>query len=237
MPVVAVPTTAGTGSEVTPYAIFTDHKKKTKLNYGHRVFPKIAFLDAKYMCDMPLNLTRHTALDAFSHLAESYLNTKSNAFSEIYVRAGVELFGKCIKPLREGNISMQDRENLLLASTYAGIAIAQTATTLPHAMGYALTYFGGVSHGMANALLYREFFGAFEDKTRINELILWLGFDSESQFMDIVDELLGECMATFSDNILKEQSAIVFANKAKLAGHPESITEEKIFEIYRKSVR
>lgn len=82
IPILAVPTTAGTGSETTQYAILTDNKAKTKINMGHSIFPEIAFLDATYMMDMPADITNHTAIDALTHLVESYLSARSNPLSD-----------------------------------------------------------------------------------------------------------------------------------------------------------
>ncbi|WP_305767085.1 iron-containing alcohol dehydrogenase family protein [Candidatus Epulonipiscium viviparus] len=236
VPVIAVPTTAGTGSEVTQYAIFTDHKRKTKINYGHKVFPEVAFLDATYMLNMPLGITRYTALDALSHLVESYLNTKSNAMSEVYVRMGLELLATCFKPLLSGNLSLEIRQKLLLASTYGGIAIAQTGTSLPHTCGYSLTYYENMPHGASNAILYRAYLQSFENQERVNDILQWLNQANIDELGDIIELLLAEYKIHCLEQDLKKYTDITFSNKTKLTNHPENATWDMIFDIYKKSV-
>ncbi len=236
VPVVAIPTTAGTGSEVTPYAIFTDHKLGTKVNYGHRVFPTLAFLDATYILDMPISLTRYTALDALSHLIESYLNVKTNPISEIYVKEGLTLWAKGIEPLLSGSLNLQDREHLLLASTYAGMAIAQTGTSLPHTMGYSLTYYEGLHHGVANTMLYRAYLGCFKDKGPINTLVKWLNLNNIEELYTIIDRLLIDISLACADEVLQKYTDVVFGNKAKIANHPEEVSKELLFGIFKDSV-
>ncbi|OON97748.1 MAG: hypothetical protein ATN36_00280 [Epulopiscium sp. Nele67-Bin005] len=236
VPVVAIPTTAGTGSEVTQYAIFTDFKRGTKLNYGHKIFPTIAFLDASYMNDMPLPLTRYTALDALSHLMESYLNVRSNLISETFVQQGLGYFAKCINALVSGEITEQNREELLLASTYGGIAIAQTRTSLPHAMGYSLTYYHNMPHGVANAILYEAYLKSFEDKTRISKIIEWLCLDSLEQLFDIINKLLEGVNFVCSDEELHKYVNSIISDKMKTSSHPEKVDAQLLFDIYKNSL-
>ena len=77
LPVAEVPTTCGTGSEVTPYAILTRNDKKTKQSIKHRIYPSVACIDAKYLKYAPVSVIRNTAIDALCHLIESYFNKKS----------------------------------------------------------------------------------------------------------------------------------------------------------------
>ncbi|ONI45030.1 alcohol dehydrogenase [Candidatus Epulonipiscioides gigas] len=236
VPVVAVPTTAGTGSEVTQYAIFTDYNAGTKVNYGHKIFPHIAFLDATYMINMPIDITRYTALDALSHLIESYLNTKSNIMSEIYVQKGIELFSTCIEALLKGELSINDRQKLLLVSTYAGMAIAQTGTSIPHTCGYNLTYYENIPHGAANVLFYRAYLNSFKNKERAFDILGWLGIESIDKFANLIDTLLAKYKIKCSTEKLQKYTDITFSNKLKLANHPEEVTREMILKIYQDSL-
>ncbi|OOB80288.1 MAG: hypothetical protein BEN19_05700 [Epulopiscium sp. Nuni2H_MBin003] len=234
-PVVAVPTTAGTGSETTQYAILTDTKLGTKINFGQKVFPVIAFLDAKYMMDMPVDVTRSTALDAFSHLAESFLSLRSNMLSEIFVKEGLTLFRKCIPALLEGIFTKEDRENLLITSTLGGIAIAQTGTLIPHTMGYSMTYYKQIPHGIANIMFYREYLSSFKDKTKVNTIVELLGFKDLAELCNMIDKLV-EVKISCTDDEIKKYTDYVFREKAKLANHPDHITEQDIYRIYRESI-
>lgn len=133
--VIAVPTTSGTGSETTQYSIVTDHKRKTKINLGQSIFPKIAFLDATYTEGMNLNVTVNTSVDALTHIVEGYLNVKANVLTDGLVAVALNIWGQCIPALQSGEVSFEVREKLMLASTIGGIIIAQVGTSLPHGMG------------------------------------------------------------------------------------------------------
>ncbi|RPJ81369.1 MAG: iron-containing alcohol dehydrogenase, partial [Deltaproteobacteria bacterium] len=159
LPVIAVPTTAGTGSEVTPYSILTDMNNKTKKNLSHAsLFPKAAFLDATYTEKLPYDVTVNTAIDAFSHSVESILSRKSNVMSTMIALESLRMIGPALGLLDDTRkIDFETREKLLLGSMLAGVAIAQTGTTVVHAMGYSLTFFNNIDHGKANGLLLCEY--------------------------------------------------------------------------------
>lgn len=235
IPLIAVPTTAGTGTEVTPYAIVTDHEAKTKKNSGQRVFADIALLDASYMEDMPYGITVSTALDAFSHLTEAYLNTNASALSDCFVEKGLRLFQQCLEPLLNNSLTYEVREKLMLVSTLGGFAITQTGTSLPHGMGYALTYNKGVSHGIANCILYKEYFNSFKDKSRVNEIINLIKLSSIEELGDILSKLM-KVDFTITSKEIAEYSRLFAAEKGKLKNHPESITEKEIYTIYNNSL-
>lgn len=235
LPVVAVPTTAGTGTEVTQYAIVTDHQAKTKKNIGHTVFPVLAFVDATYMKDMPLSLTVHTAIDAMSHLVESYLSVKSNVVSEALVIQGLQEWGKCIPHLLDGQLTLEDRESLMMASMLGGMAIAQTGTSLPHGMGYALTYYKGLPHGLANGVLYKAYLRGFKDRTKVQKLHTFVGLESHEALEKVLDTLC-QAQVEVTPEELEAYTKAMCSNKAKLQNHPESISEQEVYRIYADSL-
>ena len=129
LPVVAVPTTAGTGSEVTPYSIVTVHSEQTKKNLGQRIFPEIAYVDASYTDQMSDSITINTAIDAFTHLVEGYLSTKATIFSDLYAEKGLALFPFCFASMLRKDLTPVFRDQVMLASLLGGITIAQTGTS------------------------------------------------------------------------------------------------------------
>lgn len=235
VPVLAVPTTAGTGSEVTPFAIVTDHKEKTKKNIGHKIFPEVAFLDAKYMEEMPYSVTIHTAVDALSHLVESYLCVKSNVISESFVEKGLMLWGECIGALLNNALTYETREKLLLASTLGGMAISQTGTSLPHGMGYPLTYYKAIPHGLANGILYKAYLGCFKDKTKVEKIHKLLGLKNHEALEEVLGQLCNVDVE-ITDAEIDHYAKTMCGNAAKLINHPETVGYGEIFEIYRKSL-
>ncbi|HHW66324.1 MAG: hypothetical protein PWP07_907 [Epulopiscium sp.] len=235
IPLLAVPTTAGTGSETTPYAILTDHKAKTKRNFAHKVFFDVAFLDAKYMMDMPETITINTAVDALSHLVEGYLTVKANLLSDIWAEKGLLIFSECMEALRNKDFTYELREKLLLVSTIAGIVIAQSGTSLPHGMGYALTYFHNVAHGRANGLLMKAYLDIHPDKQKVQKILTCLRLNSLEDLGEYLDVLLGE-KETVTENEIFEYAEGMISNEAKLKNHPGKVSKEDIYTIYKKSL-
>lgn len=235
IPVVAVPTTAGTGSEVTPYSIVTSNQEKTKKNLGQIIFPKVAFIDVKYTFDLPYDITVNTAIDAFTHLVEGYLNTNSSYMSDIYGEKGFELFKYCFEKLISKDLSREFRENVMMASVMGGIQIAQNGTSLPHGMGYPLTYFKGLPHGLANGVLTIEYLKSFKDKTKINRMLNLLGVSDLGELETIFNSLI-DVRLYITEEEINEYSRSFISNKAKLKNHPEEVAFDDIVRIYKNSL-
>ena len=158
LPMAAIPTTAGTGSEVTPYSILTLHREQTKKSFSSLyAFFKVAFLDGRYTVGLPLQIARNTAIDAMSHLLEGYTNKKSSPSTDYIALEGLRIIGKHKEMLLNGNFDVDSCTELLWASALGGIVISQTGTTIVHSMGYALTYHKDIPHGMANGILLGEY--------------------------------------------------------------------------------
>lgn len=194
LPLIAVPTTAGTGSEVTQYSIITNVKKETKsFVVSDRIFPKVAFLDGKYMETLPLETTINTTIDALSHAIEGYLAVRSTSHSRILAIKSIELIAPIIEKIRRKIVlTVDDRDKLLYASMLAGIVISQSGTTAVHAVGYSLTYFKKVDHGRANGLLLPSYFD-FLNETRgqdISDILNALNMRSISDFRSLCFTLL-----------------------------------------------
>lgn len=193
LPIVAVPTTAGTGSEVTQYSILSNDRLQTKTSIANEaIFPKIAFLDASYTQCLPSHVTINTAIDALSHAVEGYLSAKATSMSNILAAESMTILGKCLKRL-DGQVDFPLREQLLYASMLSGMVIAHTGTTALHAMGYSLTYCRDIDHGRANGLLMYEYlqFIAAEHPSIVEKLVCLLGMESLGELKSCLDKLLG----------------------------------------------
>lgn len=235
VPIVEIPTTAGTGSEVTQYSILTLHKKQTKASVPQQIFADAAFLDAKYMLGLNNTVTVNTAVDALSHLIEGYLAVKANFFSDCLAEAGFRAFADCIAPLRAGDYSLETREKLLLSSTLAGMVIAQAGTSLPHLLGYGLTYFKGVPHGRANGILTPAYLRLFGDSPKIAKLLCLLGFADLDALAAFLKEVLAE-PEVFTEAELKQYTAIAMENPAKLGTFPRPLSESDVYGLYAESL-
>lgn len=233
--VVAIPTTSGTGSETTQYSIVTVHKEKTKKNLGQSVFPKLALLDGKYTEFLSEEITINTAVDSFSHLVESYLNINSNLITDGIIEKAISLWGQCIEPLISGEFSLEHRDKLMIISTMAGMVIAQTGTSLPHGMGYPLTYFKNIPHGLANGCLYKEYLNIFKDREKVDNIWKVLGLKSYEELKEILYKLTKVNIKLTEDEI-KDYTDGMWSNKAKLKNHPEEVTYNDIYKIYKNSL-
>ncbi|HHX62870.1 MAG TPA: iron-containing alcohol dehydrogenase [Epulopiscium sp.] len=234
IPVIAVATTSGTGSEVTQYSIVTSNKEKTKKNLGQSIFPKIAFLDPKYTFDLPYEITINTSIDAFTHLVEGYLNSNSTYMSDIYGEKGFELFKSCFEKLEKKELDHEFRSDVMLASALAGIQIAQNGTSLPHGMGYPLTYFKGMPHGLANGVLTVAYLKSFKDQTKIDKMLNILALTSLVELEAIFEKLI-DVKINISPEEIKEYAKDLISNKAKLKNHTEEVGLEDIIRIYSNS--
>ncbi|MCM8821008.1 MAG: iron-containing alcohol dehydrogenase [Candidatus Omnitrophica bacterium] len=154
LPIIAIPTTCGTGSEVTRFAVIVDRSQNTKKTVSsEKIIPKLSILDPEVLATLPIHLVVATGMDAFSHAAESYLAKRADFISKMFARESLKILLKFIPQTKIEQDSLDIRENLLLASLIAGFALNKTGTIIVHGMGYALTILYDTHHGTANALL------------------------------------------------------------------------------------
>lgn len=230
LPLIAVPTTAGTGSEVTQYSIITNIKKETKsFVVSDKIFPKVAFLDGKYMDKLPLETSINTTIDALSHAIEGYLAVRSTSFGRVLAIQSIKLITPIIKKIKENKqLTIEDRDELLYASMLAGIVISQSGTTAVHAVGYSLTYFKHVDHGRANGLLmpsYFEFLNA-QRNVDITQILDALNLKSISEFKSL-------CFSLLEPVELTKEEIIKFSEIAIKAGNIQNTKPKPSIEVLR----
>ncbi|MGE4319479.1 MAG: iron-containing alcohol dehydrogenase family protein [Deferribacterales bacterium] len=153
LPVICVPTTCGTGSEMNNYSIVTDTEKLDKINFAKpNTFPKAAVIDPVFLRSLDKKIIYATAFDAFSHCMEGFVSNRANPFSDSHAVTGMEII---LSTFAAGADTSNDETllNFLYGSTLGGIVILHTATTLMHALGYWLTNEKKIHHGTANAIL------------------------------------------------------------------------------------
>lgn len=229
LPVVAIPTTCGTGSEVTGVSVLTVHEKRTKASFSHRVFPVLALADPKYLKTASKKVIGQTAIDALGHLIESYLNTTATDYSRMFVDRGLRVWARskdAVLGMRE--MTEEDYSHLLLASTLGGMAIAQTGTTIPHSLSYAITYELGVPHGIAIGYFLPGYIreASKKDQTYLLDAI---GFASVEEFADFF-QVVSDCGILPEKNIRQVVDTVAL-NKEKLALCPYPLDKEVLFRI------
>jgi len=239
LPMAYIPTTAGTGSEVTHYSILTNDDAETKTSIATElIFPTITFLDARYMSKLPVKITINTAVDALSHAVEGMLSVKASIISDTLAAKSIRMITRCFPQMLDAlndkkyKFSKKTREQLLYASFMAGIVIAQTGTTVAHAMGYSLTYFKDIDHGRANGLLLGELLKLLESKEPelISRILEAMEFGSTQDFINIMDKLLGEKEVITCDEIYKYSNMAM--KTANVKNCIVKLKEEDLIEIY-----
>ena len=236
LPVVAVPTTAGTGSEVTPYAILTLHTQQTKQGIKHKIFPVLALVDSTYLEAIPRDVLVCTSIDTLAHLIESHLNTNTNVYNRMMTEYALRIWGHTKDVLLTAESpSETDCQSLMLASTLAGMAITHTGTSLPHGMSYSLTYSYQLPHGNAVGIFLPSFLETFDDQDQVTRVLKLLGFKNLKSFRKYIFSLF-EPVVVDADDIDRYVEAMM-SNQRKLANYPFTMTEEKFYKIYKHSVK
>lgn len=233
LPVVAVPTTCGTGSEVTPYAILTREDLQTKQSISHMVFPELALVDGKYIEWAPLSLLINTAVDALGHMIESYFHSSATDYSRMLCQYAMEVWGMAADVLFGIDAKDGDYDRLMFASSLAGMAIAQTGTSLPHGLSYYLTYHKGIPHGKAVGVFLAGYLSALPEhfEPQVVMALRTLGFGSLEQFEGALKELLG--IVKLSEAETSEMIGEMMQNDKKLLAAPFEVTEEILQEMCR----
>jgi len=150
IPVFAIPTTSGTGAEVTPFATVWDRKLRKKHSLASAgMFPAAAVLDASLTLTLPGDETLYTGLDAISHCLESLWNKNRSPLSESYASGGLGMALKALPDVVRDPLNLDARRRMQLAALFAGLAISQTRTAIAHSISYPLTIHFNVPHGLA----------------------------------------------------------------------------------------
>ena len=152
---IAVPTSAGTGSEVTPFAVITDEKTGTKYPLAdYELLPKMAIVDANMMMDAPKGLTSASGIDAVTHCLEAYASMMATEYTDgLAIEALKNIFKYLPRAYENGANDPEAREKMANAATMAGMAFANAFLGVCHSMAHKLGAYHHIAHGIANALM------------------------------------------------------------------------------------
>lgn len=170
---VAIPTTSGTGSEVTDITVVTDKVNEIKIPISDELLiPDIAILDARFTRTLPPHVTAATGMDVLTHAIEAYTAREANAFTSIYAKYAIRyVFDYLFRAYRNGD-DMEARENMLLGSCMAGMAFNNSGLGITHSIAHSLGGIFHVPHGLANAVLLPHVirFNGFDVGIRYQEI-------------------------------------------------------------------
>ncbi|WP_158737931.1 iron-containing alcohol dehydrogenase [Alteribacillus sp. YIM 98480] len=154
VPMILIPSTSGTGSEVTPNSILTLPEEELKVGVVSQYFlPQQVYLDAALTLELPKPITAATGMDAFTHSLESYISNKANPLSDMFAMESMKLISDNILEAYHNGKNETARENMLLGSMLGGMALSAAGTAAVHAMAYPIGGSFGVTHGVANSML------------------------------------------------------------------------------------
>ena len=154
VPMIAIPTTAGTGSEVTAFSVITDHSRNYKLTVvSNYLLPAYVILDPDLIATVPANTAAACGIDAMVHALEAYISKAASPFSDIFAREALRLIGGSIRDYVADRSNPAACESMMVGSLFAGIAFYHARLGNVHAMSHPVSAYFDVPHGVANAIL------------------------------------------------------------------------------------
>ena len=202
IPLIAIPTTAGTGSEVTAFSVITDHSRDYKLTvFSYEILPAYAILDAELLTTAPASVASACGIDAFIHAEEAYISTAASPFSDAMAEKAMSLIGKNIRRFVANRGDIEAAEAMLVGSLFAGIAFSFARLGNVHAMSHPVSAFFDVPHGVANAVLLPVVaeYNALADHGRYltiyNDISLVPAYEEEFEPLMLVDAICELCEA------------------------------------------
>lgn len=251
IPLIAVPTTAGTGSEVTAFSVITDHSRNYKLTvFSYKLIPSYAILDAELLTTAPASVAAACGIDAMVHALEAYISTAASPFSDAMAEKALELTGANIRCYAANRGDIEAAENMLVGSLFAGIAFSWARLGDVHAMSHPVSAYFNVPHGVANAILLPTIveYNMLADKGKylnIYNYIAELPAAPEEFTADmLVDELLNLNEALGIPAGLEEAGVTkdkfdAMADDAMKSGNiavnPRSTTKKDVLALYEKA--
>lgn len=217
LPFLAVPTTAGTGTEVTPYAVITIRKRNYKMTIiGKKMLPNAAVLDPTLVTSVPASVAAACGMDVLTHAIEAYTNLVASPFTDACALEAIRLVGKYLRTYVADRRYMEGASGMLVANTLAGIAFGVARLGDVHAMAHPVSGYFDVAHGVANAILLPHVM-------KFNMLA------DRGQYRRIAD-LLGEDVAGLSD---REAAPLAIEAVMRLStdlGIPKGLSEVGVTE-------
>ena len=252
VPLIAIPTTAGTGSEVTAFSVITDHSRNYKLTvFSYKMIPSYAILDPELLTTAPVSVAAACGIDAMVHALEAYISKAASPFTDAMAEKALELIGKNIRRYVADRSDVQAAENMLTGSLFAGIAFSWARLGDVHAMSHPVSAFFNVPHGVANAILLPTIveYNALADNGKYLKIYNYISrtpvFENEFEpfmLVELLEELneqlgipasLGEVGVTADKFDAMAEDAMKSGN---IAVNPRSTTKKDVLSLYEKAL-
>lgn len=201
LPVIAIPTTAGTGSEATRFTVITDSARDEKmLISGLAALPLAAIVDYELTFSVPKRTTADTGIDSLTHALEAYVSRRATPFSDAQALAAMRLIGVNLRTAYHEPTNAAAREAMMLGATQAGIAFTNSSVALVHGMSRPIGAHFHVPHGLSNAMLLPAVtrFGLAHALPRYGEAARRIGFAAETDPDEVAGEKLADGLAAWN---------------------------------------
>lgn len=251
VPMIAIPTTAGTGSEVTSFSVITDHSRNYKLSVSSNyLLPSYAILDPELIASVPAGTAAACGVDAMVHALEAYLSLAASPFSDMFALKALQLIGKNLRAYAANRGNEAAAEAMMMGSLFAGIAFSHARLGDVHAMSHPVSAYFNVAHGVANAILLPVIveYNELADQGKYYDIYRCVAKApvSEAMFSShmLTEELRALNMELGIPSCLKEAGVKAeyfdaMAEDAMKSGNisvnPRSTTKADVLELYKKA--
>jgi len=252
LPTLIIPTTAGTGSEVTPIAILSDHTEKLKKGIvSPYLFPSVALLDPELTLGLPAHVTAATGMDALIHAIESFTSKNATSISDMLASQAMVLIADNIRTAYADGSNLTARSNMLEGSLLAGMAFCTAGVTAVHAFAYPIGAEFHISHGVANSIMLTPVmeFNKLGSLERFAEIADFLGENTDGLTTREAADTAVEAMRTLAADLKIPEHLSEFGIEDKdipdlaegvmkvtrlLANNPRDLSQKDAEEIYRR---
>lgn len=246
LPIVAIPTTAGTGTETTPYSVVSNKRIKRKDGFGSNyIFPTISILDPTLTISLSPYYTAGTGIDTLAHAIEAYTSVYASPISDLFAIEAIKLVGKNLRTAVADGKNIIARTNMLFASAIAGVAIANPDTTIAHVIGEAVGAIYDADHGVSIAIALPQVmeyncvsnFNKYANITNLlegdslNLSLRELAFKSADSVRDLIRDV--RLPLRFSDIGVKDNKDILALSlrEGSRESNPRSVSDEEFEKI------
>lgn len=253
LPVIAIPTTAGTGTEADPWSVITNEEAKEKIGFGSTLtFPVLSIIDPELMVSIPPHLTAYQGFDAFFHAAEGFLANCATPISDLYALEAIRLLYKYLPVAVKDGRNLKARAKVAWASTLAGLVEATSCCISEHSMEHAMSAFHPeLPHGAGLIAISEAYFETFRNDCmkrymKMAEIMTQQKSNRPSDFIDALVRMQKECnvyQLKLSDWGVKEEELPLMVQNARdtmgslFTLDPHPLTDEEVLQIYQKSFR